>query len=160
MRSYLTTFGVWALAQALYGAYALRLIPAENLLICEIAPKDREYFIAIALWWATPLVWFISPAVPQVGQRVAGLALFAAGAWLVIWARRVNPFFLPTVRKPGWVVTVGPYKRLRHPGYYGFAAMSLGSILMLGHRLGFLPFGFYVGLLVWRARRENRLLQS
>src|SRR5262249_45272716 len=105
-----------------------------------------------------PLSWFLDPSVPNLAVALFGVMAFAAGAVLVIWARRVNPFFLPPVWKPAWVVTVGPYSKLRHPRYVGFVSMALGSLLMLGHTAGVLPLISYTALLIIRARRENRLL--
>jgi protein-S-isoprenylcysteine O-methyltransferase Ste14 len=160
IKPYLVTFAWWALAMALYLNAGASLIWRENLVLYRLAPKDREYVLVNFLWWAIPATWLIAPALPCTPARVIGLSLFMSGGTLVIWARRSNPFFFPTIRRPARVVITGPYRRLRHPGYVGFTAMALGSLLMLGHFLGFFPFGCYVGLLISRAHRENRLLRA
>jgi protein-S-isoprenylcysteine O-methyltransferase Ste14 len=160
IKPYLAVFFSWALTMAVYLTAGARLIRRENLVVYRFAPKDREYVFLNLLWWAVPLTWLIAPALPFGPGWSVGLGLFVGGSTLVIWARRANPFFYPTIRRPPRLITAGPYRRLRHPGYIGFTAMSLGSILMLGHPLGFFPFGCYVGLLISRAHRENNLLRA
>jgi hypothetical protein len=36
--------------------------------------------------------------------------------------------------------------------------MNLATVLMLQHWQGLAPFSLYVGVLVWRARQESKLL--
>jgi protein-S-isoprenylcysteine O-methyltransferase Ste14 len=91
-------------------------------------------------------------------ERAAGATLFVSGAALLIWARRINPFFIPVIREPRWIVEEGPYRWLRHPGYAGFVLMAEGSFLALGHWIGVFPLVAYLVFLVARARRENRIL--
>ncbi len=51
----------------------------------------------------------------------AGLALFTVSTVLLSWAMTANPYFEPTVRiqkdRSHRVMTSGPYKIVRHPGY-------------------------------------------
>lgn len=71
--------------------------------------------------------------------RVVGLALFALFMAIALWAVAANRFFSPVVRiqeERGHVlVTSGPYRFVRHPGYVGaifaypFGALGLGSWL-------------------------------
>lgn len=69
--------------------------------------------------------------VPQAAQAAA-LAGVALGYGLSIWAMIVNRFFSPVVRiqseRGHTLVTRGPYRWVRHPGYAGaLAAMLLGG---------------------------------
>jgi protein-S-isoprenylcysteine O-methyltransferase Ste14 len=156
----IAVFYSWLVALVGYLAAGAKLIPWQNQVAYKLAPKPRDYVALNAHWWAVPLSWFLWPSVPDLAVALFGVMLFAAGAWLVIWARRVNPFFLPHICKPDWVVRWGPYRLFRHPGYLGFVMMAAGSWLMLGHMIGFLPLASYTALLILRARRENRLLYS
>jgi protein-S-isoprenylcysteine O-methyltransferase Ste14 len=112
------------------------------------------------VWWGVPLAWFLAPSVPSIWERALGSATFAAGAALLIWARRANPFFLPVIREPRWMVEDGPYRWLKHPGYIGFVLMADGTWLALGHWTGAFPVGAYIGFLLVRAQRENRILSA
>jgi len=148
----------WLTLMLAYLAAGALLIPFNHRQAYQSCPKDRSYYVLNLLWWAVPLTWFLAPAVSTATERAAGTALFAAGAAIVIWSRRVNPFFLPVTREPRCVMGNGPYRWLRHPGYAGFVLMAEGSFLTLGHWVGVFPLVACVGFLVARARRENRIL--
>jgi|SoiMethySBSTD1v2_1073268.scaffolds.fasta_scaffold99735_6 protein-S-isoprenylcysteine O-methyltransferase Ste14 len=153
-----TVFMTWMTLMLAYLAAGALLIPFKHRHAYQSCPKDRDYYVSNLLWWAVPLTWLLAPAVSTALERAAGTALFAAGAAMVIWARRVNPFFLPVIREPRWVVDDGPYRWLRHPGYAGLVLMAEGSFLMLGHLVGVVPLVACIGFLIARARRENRIL--
>jgi protein-S-isoprenylcysteine O-methyltransferase Ste14 len=102
-------------------------------------------------------------AVP-FGVQVAGLVGLAAALSLILWAMAVNTFFSPAVyiqsERGHRVITSGPYRFIRHPGYlamtliYGFGALALGSWWAL------LPAAGYALLILNRAAREDRFLQA
>jgi protein-S-isoprenylcysteine O-methyltransferase Ste14 len=151
-------FMTWLTLMLAYLAASALLIPFNHRQAYQSCPKDRSYYVLNLLWWAVPLTWFLAPTVSTPTERAAGVAVFAAGAAIVIWSRRVNPFFLPVIREPRWVVGDGPYRWLRHPGYAGFVLLAEGSFLTLGHWVGVFPLVACIGFLVARARRENRIL--
>jgi protein-S-isoprenylcysteine O-methyltransferase Ste14 len=155
---YTAVFMTWVSLMVGFLVAGALLIPFEHRHAYQACPKDRGYYVSNALWWAVPLTWFLAPSVSTAPERAAGAALFAAGAALLIWSRRVNPFFIPAIREPRWIVGGGPYRWLRHPGYAGFVLMAEGSFLTLGHWAGVFPLVAYICLLVARARRENRIL--
>lgn len=148
----------WLTLILAYLAASALLIPVERRHAYRSCPKDRGHYVSNLLWWAVPLTWFLAPAVSTAPERGAGTALFATGAAMVIWARRANPFFIPVIREPQWVVDDGPYRWLKHPGYAGFVLMAEGSFLTLGHWVGVFPLVVCISFLVVRARRENRIL--
>jgi protein-S-isoprenylcysteine O-methyltransferase Ste14 len=148
----------WLTLMLAYLAAGALLIPFKHRHAYQSCPKDKGYYVSNLLWWAVPLTWFLSPAVSTAPERSVGTALFAAGAAMVIWTRRVNPFFLSIIREPQWLVDDGPYRWLRHPGYAGFVLMAEGSFLTLGHWVGVFPLVACIGFLVARALRENRIL--
>jgi protein-S-isoprenylcysteine O-methyltransferase Ste14 len=99
-----------------------------------------------------------------LGVQVAGLVGMAAALGLMVWAMAVNRFFSPAIyvqtKRGHHVVTGGPYRFVRHPGYLamaliiGFAALALGSWWAL------LPAAGYALLILNRAAREDRFLQA
>jgi protein-S-isoprenylcysteine O-methyltransferase Ste14 len=157
---YATVFMTWATLLLAYLVAGACLIPREHQIAYKRSPKDGVSYLLNVLWWSIPLTWFLAPSVPDAPAMTAGAFLFGGGAALLIWARKVNPFFLPVIRAPRWIVEDGPYRVLRHPGYAGFALMAEGTFLTLGHWFGVFPLVAYIGLLVARVWKENRILYA
>jgi protein-S-isoprenylcysteine O-methyltransferase Ste14 len=71
--------------------------------------------------------------------QVLGLIGFAMGLALTTWAMLVNRFFSSAVRlqpdRGQHVVTAGPYRVVRHPGYSGGQLLLLSIGLALGYRI-------------------------
>jgi protein-S-isoprenylcysteine O-methyltransferase Ste14 len=97
--------------------------------------------------------------------RAAGLIALAIGWGLTFWAMRVNRFFSSVVRiqsdRGQYVVTTGPYRWIRHPGYLAGIVIMVASGIGLGSWLAAavlivlsLPF------LLHRAITEDRVLQA
>jgi protein-S-isoprenylcysteine O-methyltransferase Ste14 len=157
---YATVFMSWASLMLLYIVASAFLISYEHRISYARSPRDAAYYVSNGLWWGVPLTWFLAPSAPSAWARASGAILFIVGASLLIWARRVNPFFLPVVREPQRVVKEGPYRFTRHPGYMGFIVMAEGSWMMLGHWTGVFPLCAYIAFLVAVARRENRIIYA
>jgi protein-S-isoprenylcysteine O-methyltransferase Ste14 len=104
-----------------------------------------------------------SPRVPTAVQ-LAALAIAAAGNLVSIWATAVNRFygrFVRIQRERGHVVVSdGPYRYVRHPGYLGQIIFSLASALALGSLWALIPGGLFALLLVARTALEDRTLQE
>ena len=94
----------------------------------------------------------------------AGLALFAAGLVLGLWAMSVNPFYTPVVRiRPAHghtVVRSGPYRGVRHPGALGAIMADLAVPLILGSPWAYPVAALVVGLVVLRTALEDRDLRA
>ena len=102
-----------------------------------------------------------SDRVPPAVQ-VAGLVAMAAGMAVLIWAEAVNRFFSSVIRiqteRGHHVITGGPYRYLRHPGYAASPFFLVGGGLVLGSWLSGL-FGFLmVALILRRTAHEDRIL--
>ena len=134
----------------------------ENLLAATL--------IASAIWFGHLLVAGVdvgrmhwSDSVPPAVQ-LAGLAGLAGALVLGHWASRANPFFSSVVRIQGErghrVVTTGPYRYVRHPGYASAVIMVLCSGLALGSWLSLLPSALAIVALVVRTRFEERVLRE
>ena len=76
----------------------------------------------------------------------------------------VNPFFSPAVRiqseRGHYVVTRGPYRLVRHPGYLAMLIAMPASALAIGSWLALIPAMAFSGVIVHRARLEDRFLHS
>ncbi len=105
--------------------------------------------------------WGWSQAVPPALQWVA-LGLFALGAALASWAMLTNTFFATTVRiqheRGHTVVSHGPYRYLRHPGYSGWMMCNLVAPLILDSLWALIPAALTAGFLLMRTAFEDRTL--
>ena len=95
---------------------------------------------------------------------IVGYVLLTGGVAVTTWAQAVNPFFEPGVRiqkeRAQQVITSGPYRFVRHPGYAAAIAMFVGIPLALASWWGLPPAGLAIALLVVRTGLEDRLLQA
>jgi protein-S-isoprenylcysteine O-methyltransferase Ste14 len=96
--------------------------------------------------------------------HLAGFAGVALGLGLIGWSMVVNRFFSPVMRiqaeRGHHLVTAGPYRWVRHPGYAGIILLALSSGPALGSWWSMLPLAGYIALILRRAVREDRFLQK
>ena len=101
---------------------------------------------------------------PKIPLWLQIVALFAnALGWsLHIWAMVANRFHAKVVRiqsdRGQIVVTDGPYRYVRHPGYAGAIMLNLASPMMLGSPWALIPGALGALLLVARTVLEDRML--
>src|SRR4029077_16843601 len=130
---------------------ALRLFGLVLVLHWIVAGLDRGRFH----WGDDVPAW----------RRAGGLFAVAPGYGLALWAMLVNRFFSSVVRiqsdRGQYVVTTGPYRWIRHPGYLAGIVIIVASGIALGSGLAAgilivlsLPF------LLYRAITEDRVLQA
>jgi protein-S-isoprenylcysteine O-methyltransferase Ste14 len=103
------------------------------------------------------------PEVP-VWLRGAAYAVLLLGSALATWAVAVNRFFSPVVRiqseRGHHVVSDGPYRLIRHPGYASsLLAWPMGG-LVLGSWWALIPLAPVVVLLLRRVVIEDRYLHE
>ena len=131
-------------------------------------PALRLYFIfllCIAHWTIAGLDrrFHWSDTVP-LSLRIAALAVFAAGWAFCLWAIHVNRFFSSIVRiqreRGHQVVTAGPYRWVRHPGYAGAIPVLVASGIALCSWLATALGALGVPLLLWRTIIEDRTLRA
>jgi protein-S-isoprenylcysteine O-methyltransferase Ste14 len=76
----------------------------------------------------------------------------------------VNPFFSPTVRlqteRGHHVIAHGPYRFMRHPGYFAMLIALPASAIALGSWLALIPTSAFVAVIVRRARIEDEFLMQ
>jgi protein-S-isoprenylcysteine O-methyltransferase Ste14 len=96
-------------------------------------------------------------------SAVVGTALFVFSVAVLTSAMLVNTYFEATVRiqtdRNHKVITAGPYKFIRHPGYVGAGLWALSAPLIVGSVYGLIPAGMAVLLLLIRTILEDRTLR-
>jgi len=89
-------------------------------------------------------------------------ALLLFGVVLASWAMVVNQFFSAVVRiqtdRGHTVITDGPYRFIRHPGYAGGVIGDLVIPLMLGSLWALIPAVLTVVILIIRTAKEDQTL--
>jgi protein-S-isoprenylcysteine O-methyltransferase Ste14 len=107
------------------------------------------------LEWSPPLAGSV---------HLAAVVLLVVGDLLLLWAMFVNRFFSKSVRiqreRGHRVVSVGPYRRVRHPGYVGWILMSAALPMILGSLWALLPAGLAVAGIVVRTALEDGVLRA
>jgi protein-S-isoprenylcysteine O-methyltransferase Ste14 len=94
----------------------------------------------------------------------AGVTVAALAAALIAWAMRSNKFFSSVVRiqkdRDHTVVSGGPYRFVRHPGYAGMSAFTLAAPLILDSRWALAPAAATAVITVLRTALEDRTLHN
>lgn len=90
---------------------------------------------------------------------LAAMTLLGGIAW---WAMFTNPHFESTVRiqtdRGHRVVSAGPYRYIRHPGYFGSISAALLLPIVLGSWLAYGAFGPAAALMALRTALEDHTL--
>lgn len=119
------------------------------VVLCLIAALDVRYQWTRAVALSTQLVALIP---------------IAMGNALILWAMSTNRHFEGVVRiqhdRGHAVVSDGPYRYVRHPGYVGMMVFNLASPVVLGSRAAFIPAIALVLVLVIRTALEDQTLRS
>jgi protein-S-isoprenylcysteine O-methyltransferase Ste14 len=157
---------------------ALVLIPRRPDLIAERSKtqdgtKAWDRFLAPGMAVLGPLAILITAGLDArygwsapIGRGLweSALALGLCCSLFVLWAMESNPFFAATVRiqedRGHSVVSRGPYRLVRHPGYLGSVIFDLAAPLMLGSWWAILPVLLTIGVIVVRTGLEDRTLHE
>lgn len=104
------------------------------------------------------------PPVLPLWLQIAALTAAVLGIVFSTWALLANRFFSGVVRiqhdRGHTVVTTGPYRFVRHPGYAGGVVANLALALMLGSAWALIPAGLVVCLTIVRTALEDRTLRE
>lgn len=153
---------------ALLAARVPEMLRQRGTLHADVKRFDRVFAV---LWLVLALVTPAVAGLDAVRFRwshlsgvwgVVGLALLLPASALAAWAMLENPHFEQLVRiqqdREHRVVTTGPYRLVRHPGYLAAMVGALASPLVLGSAWTFAPAGLVAALFAWRTRLEDRTL--
>ena len=95
---------------------------------------------------------------------VLSYIIFLLSVGLFLWAMYVNRFFSSVVRiqkdRGHELVTDGPYRYVRHPGYVGGILGAVSVSLMLGSLWVLIPCGFFVLIMLIRTFLEDNTLKK
>jgi protein-S-isoprenylcysteine O-methyltransferase Ste14 len=120
-----------------------------SLLILIVAGADKGF------GWSTPFT---------LNTKLAALLVIILGFAFGSWALIENKFFSGVVRiqtdRGHHVVTTGPYRFVRHPGYAGALWTYLAMPILFDSIWAFIPAVFLLGVLVLRTSLEDRTLQA
>jgi len=174
----------WVMGWALVGIYAvwvsanaLILIPRNPELLAERAQrkkgiKDWDTLLMSMVGIITMAKYIVAGLDVRYGWtmqlplwlQIIMLAIAVLGYALATWAMVANAFFSLVVRiqedRGHTVVTSGPYRVVRHPGYFGTIAFELATPIMLGSLWAFIPAGFIVLGMVVRTALEDKTLRE
>jgi len=96
--------------------------------------------------------------------KIIALIVVVLGYILGSWALVENKFFSGVVRiqtdRDHHVVTTGPYRFVRHPGYAGAFWMYLATPILLDSFWALIPTVLLIGVLILRTSLEDRTLQA
>lgn len=96
--------------------------------------------------------------------QVAALLLCVLGYAVVVWATASNAFFSQIVRiqteRGHTVISGGPYRYLRHPGYAGAIVYEAAVSILLASGWSAIASGAAIALLVLRTVLEDRTLRA
>ena len=98
-----------------------------------------------------------------LGVQILALVVCAIGYALFVWANASNAFFSQINRiqseRGHKVATGGPYRFVRHPGYFGAILYELAVPILLASWWSLLVSGLSALLLILRTALEDRTLQ-
>jgi protein-S-isoprenylcysteine O-methyltransferase Ste14 len=166
LRAYLALFSAWLL---------VTMLAVDPRLAGERA-HPRKPGINDGLRFATGSLFLLTLTVAalSVGRlhpvfmvptpiRDGALVVFAVSASLQAWAMIVNPFFSPVVRLQTEcghrLIESGPYKFMRHPGYFAMLISTPASAVAIGSWLALLPSIAFALVIAQRTRVEDNFLR-
>jgi protein-S-isoprenylcysteine O-methyltransferase Ste14 len=144
---------------------------AERARPPEGAKRWDVWLTSAALIWMPIVTWMIAGldfrwgwTAPYPAWLVAASVVgWILGCTLVVWAMASNPFFSAVVRiqedRGHRVVSCGPYRYVRHPGYLGVIPSSLMGAVLLNSFWALIPSAITAVLLIIRTALEDRTLQ-
>lgn len=125
------------------------LLAFGSVLILAVSGLDKLF------GWTQPF---------STAVKIAALIVIILGFVFGSWALIENRFFSGVVRiqtdRGHHVVSTGPYRIVRHPGYSGALWTYLAMPFLLDSVWAFIPAVFLTGVIVLRTSMEDRTLQN
>jgi protein-S-isoprenylcysteine O-methyltransferase Ste14 len=102
-------------------------------------------------------------SIPHLTHAIA-LALVAVLLLLQTWAMTVNPFFSSAIRvqteRGHHLITRGPYRVVRHPGYFAMLFSTPATAIALGSTIALVPALLCSIVILRRTIHEDRFLRD
>lgn len=99
-----------------------------------------------------------------LGIELIGAALLGTYILLNLWVMVSNPFLSAVARiqedRGHHVVTIGPYRVIRHPMYAAMCLMGIAVPLVLGSWWALIPGGVLILTFIYRTWQEDRFLAA
>jgi protein-S-isoprenylcysteine O-methyltransferase Ste14 len=96
--------------------------------------------------------------------QTPALVFLAVITALQIWAMAVNPFFSTGIRvqteRSHHLITHGPYRLVRHPGYFAMFFMLPATAISLGSWVALIPASLYSAVILRRTVEEDEFLKN
>jgi protein-S-isoprenylcysteine O-methyltransferase Ste14 len=135
--------------------------------------KNWDKIIVFLMVWVGPLSALIIAGLDMrhswtqplsLSLQILGIVMIVAGNVLGQWAMVKNRFFSAVVRiqkdRGHKVITDGPYRYIRHPGYVAGIIGALGTPLLLGSLWAIIPIAFMIVIVIIRTALEDRTLHN
>jgi protein-S-isoprenylcysteine O-methyltransferase Ste14 len=164
----------WAYVAVMAAVSALALVVIDPDLMRErmrpggqrVGPRFLPVILLLCAHWALAGLdrgrFHISDSVPVI-CRFAALVAFALAWLVVVWAMRINRFFssVPRIQseRGHTVISSGPYRFVRHPGYMAALVAAVTSGVALGSWLSTCIAPLGIAALARRTIVEDRLLR-
>ncbi|HUE99512.1 MAG TPA: isoprenylcysteine carboxylmethyltransferase family protein [Anaerolineales bacterium] len=125
------------------------ILALGGIFILVVAGLDRLF------GWTTPL---------PLTTKIIAIIVIILGFLLGSWALIENRFFSGVVRiqkdRGQHVISSGPYRYIRHPGYAGALWTYLATPLLLDSAWAFIPAILLIGVIALRTALEDKTLQE
>ena len=143
-----------------------------ELLVRRLRRKEkvREQKLIMKAVYVTYVIAFLLPGLdhrfgwshPPLWVTVFSLAVVLGGYVMTLWVMKANRFAASTIQvEPGQrVISIGPYRIVRHPMYAGLCAMMLSTPLALGSYFALPGFILVIPLVVLRLLNEEKVLRQ
>ena len=129
------------------------LMRTSNLMVMLVVPAVAGLDVGRFHWSSLNLQF-----------AAVGFVMYCVSSVLITWAMIVNPHFEATVRiqteRDHQVISTGPYKIVRHPGYLSGILWTVSIPLLLGSLVTFIPVAIYTFLMIVRTELEDRTLRD
>ena len=167
LRAYLAIFSAWLLVTmlAVDPRLARERVHPGNADIDDGLRFATGFFFLITLTVAALSVGRLGPFFnAAISLRHGALVVYGLSGSLQTWAMIVNPFFSPVVRLQTEcghrVIENGPYRFMRHPGYFAMLIALPASAIAIGSWLAVIPAVCFVIIVLRRLRTENNFLRK
>jgi protein-S-isoprenylcysteine O-methyltransferase Ste14 len=167
----------WVLTGIILAGFVVGVVSVDPSLLQErvgikSSVKREDIFFSVMMGRLGPLSTYIIAGLDfrfgwsasfLLALVVAGFVSYIIGFAILLWATKENKFFSSVVRiqkeRGHYVITNGPYRLVRHPGYLGSIIYMLGLPFALASYWAIIPAIATNIIAVIRTFLEDRILR-